>query len=125
MLVGRKKNTIVLPNGKNVSPEEVENAIEAGLDGYADDIAVYQADLVTGTMTQPVLCAGLYISDDVKRADRAAVEADIRRINGSLPSYKRIEYIELPDVPYEKTATRKIKRTLLPTVCSGQGIVMD
>ena len=118
MLVGRKKNTIVLSNGKNVSPEEVENVIEAGLNGYADDIVVYQATLGAGS----VLCAGLYISDEAVRANRAAIEADIRRINETLPNYKRIEYVELPDAPYEKTATRKIKRTLLPETCSGEGI---
>ena len=121
MLVGRKKNTIVLPNGKNVSPEEVENVIEAGLGGYADDIVVYQATLGAAS----VLCAGLYISDETVRANRAAIEADIRRINETLPNYKRIEYVELPDAPYEKTATRKIKRTLLPGTCSGAGITID
>ena len=125
MLVGRKKNTIVLANGKNVSPEEVENTIEAGLGGYADDIVVYQADLQTGSATQTILCAGLYISDEAARSNRAAIAEDLRRINGTLPTYKRIEYVELPDTPYEKTATRKIKRTTLPTVCSGQGILID
>ena len=121
MLIGRKKNTIVLPNGKNVCPEEVENVIETGLD-YADDIVVYQATLPAGN---PVLCAGLYISDPGKRADRAALEADLRRINASLPVYKRVEYVELPESPYEKTATRKIRRTLLPEKVSGQGIALD
>jgi len=125
MLVGRKKNTIVLPNGKNVSPEEVENVIEAGLGGYADDIVVYQATLGSGSVARSILCAGLYISDEAVRANRAAVEADIRRINETLPNYKRIEYVELPDAPYEKTSTRKIKRTLLPGTCSGAGITID
>lgn len=125
MLVGRKKNTIVLPNGKNVSPEEVENVIEAGLGGYADDIVVYQATLGAGSLSRSILCAGLYISDEAARANRAAIEADIRRINETLPNCKRIEYVELPDAPYEKTSTRKIKRTLLPGTCSGQGITID
>ena len=120
-LVGRKKNTIVLPNGKNVCPEEVENVIETGMD-YADDIVVYQATLPAGN---PVLCVGLFISDPEKRSDRASIEADLRRINESLPSYKRVEYVELPDVPYEKTSTRKIKRTLLPDCVTGKGIELN
>ena len=120
-LVGRKKNTIVLPSGKNVCPEEVENVIETALD-YADDVVVYQAELQVGKVSRPLLCAGLYISDPERRADRTALLRDIGRINESQPAYKRIEYVELPDVPYERTATRKIKRTLLPATCSGEGI---
>ena len=122
-LVGRKKNTIVLPSGKNVCPEEVENVIETALD-YADDVVVYQAELQVGKVSRPLLCAGLYISDPERRADRTALLRDIGRINESQPAYKRIEYVELPDVPYERTATRKIKRTQLPATCSGEGIAI-
>ena len=120
-LMGRKKNTIVLESGKNICPEEVENVIETNID-YADDIVVYQATFNSGVASRSVLCAGLYISDEEIRADRARIEADLRKINTLLPDYKRIEYIELPSAPYEKTSTRKIKRTLLPSACSGEGI---
>ena len=122
-LMGRKKNTIVLESGKNICPEEVENVIETNLD-YVDDIVVYQAQLQQGNATSDVLCAGLYISDETCRADRARIEADLRKVNDLLPDYKQITYIELPDAAYEKTSTRKIKRTTLPTQCSGNGIIL-
>jgi len=120
-LMGRKKNTIVLDNGKNICPEEVENIIETHLD-YADDIVVYQATFTSGSAAREILCAGLYISDEKRRADRRTIEKDLRTVNGLLPDYKRIEYVELPVSAYEKTSTRKIKRTLLPEKCSGEGI---
>ena len=120
-LMGRKKNTIVLDNGKNICPEEVENLIETHLD-YAEDIVVYQATFTSGNAARDILCAGLFISDEARRADRYAIEADMRKVNGLLPDYKRIEYVELPSSAYEKTSTRKIRRTTLPTLCSGEGI---
>ena len=120
LLIGRKKNTIVLSNGKNICPEEVENIIETNLD-YAEDIVVYQASF----KGREVLCAGLYISDEARRADRKALAADIAKVNAVLPSYKRIEYVELPASAYEKTSTRKIKRTQLPAECSGEGLIIS
>ena len=122
ILVGRKKNTIVLQSGKNISPEEVENVIETHLD-YADDIAVYLAALpLAGGTSRDILCAGLYIKNQEIRRDTARIRADIEAVNALLPEYKNIEYIELVDEEYEKTSTRKIRRTQLPTVCSGKGI---
>jgi len=121
ILMGRKKNTIVLDNGKNICPEEVENIIETHLD-YADEIVVYPATYTIGSASREILCAGLYISDELRRADRGTVEKDMRAVNDLLPDYKRIEYVELPASSYEKTSTRKIKRTTLPTACSGEGI---
>lgn len=118
-LIGRKKNTIVLPCGKNLCPEEVENAIEANVP-YADDIVVYQASYKN--VSQNVLCAGLYINDEKIRADRARVEADIKKVNATLPSYKRIDYVELPAEAYEKTSSHKIRRATLPSTCSADGI---
>ena len=120
LLMGRKKNTIVLSNGKNICPEEVENIIETNLD-YAEDIVVYQASF----KGREVLCAGLYISDEARRADRKALAADIAKVNAVLPSYKRIEYVELPASAYEKTSTRKIKRTQLPAEWSGEGLIIS
>ena len=119
--MGRKKKTIVLSNGKNICPEEVENVIESNLE-YANDIVVYQAELRSGNFVRETLVAGLYIEDPDKRADIATLMADFKRINALLPDYKRIEYIELPAQEYEKTSTRKIRRTTLPTSCSGTGI---
>ena len=122
-LVGRKKNTIVLENGKNVCPEEIENVIETNM-GYADEIAVYQAELKVGNVSRSVLCAGIFIKDEQERGNRRAIEADMERINALLPDYKRIEYVELPSSEYQKTSSRKIIRKNLPKNCSGEGILL-
>jgi len=121
-LVGRKKNTIVLPSGKNVCPEEVENVISTQLD-YVTDVVVYQCCYSkNGATCQNIIVAGLYIQDEEKRADREGIAADIRRINAILPNYKNIDFVEIPNVEYEKTSSRKIKRTALPLHCSDHGI---
>ena len=122
-LVGRKKNTIVLENGKNVCPEEIENVIETNM-GYADEIAVYQAELKVGNVSRSVICAGIFIKDEQERGNRSAIEADMERINALLPDYKRIEYVELPSSEYRKTSSRKIIRKNLPQNCSGEGILL-
>lgn len=117
VLMGRKKNTIVLANGKNVCPEEIENVIETNIN-YADDIVVYQTAYEHDGKSENLLCAGLYIKDEAKRANHDAIREDIRRINALLPSYKAIDVFELPETEYEKTSTKKIKRANLPAVCS-------
>ena len=122
-LVGRKKNTIVLENGKNVCPEEIENVIETNM-GYADEIAVYQAELKVGNVSRSVICAGIFIKDEQERGNRRDIEADMERINALLPDYKRIEYVELPSSEYQKTSSRKIIRENLPQNCSGEGILL-
>ena len=120
-LMGRKKNTIVLPSGKNICPEEVENVVETGIP-YADEVVVYQAAFEQGGNSSDAIVCGLYIKDEEARKDRAAIEADIQKVNALLPSYKRIEYVEVPDTEYEKTSTKKIRRACLPAKCSGEGI---
>ncbi len=122
-LVGRKKNTIVLENGKNVCPEEIENVIETNM-VYADEIAVYQAQLKVGNACRNVICAGIFIKDEEARGSREAIEADMRKINALLPDYKQIEYVELPSTEYAKTSSKKIVRKNLPQDCSGKGIMM-
>lgn len=124
VLVGRKKNTIVLESGKNICPEEVENVIETNID-YASDIVVYQASMKIGSGERSLICAGLYIPDEEKRADRSAIAEDMKRINSLLPAYKQIDYVEVAEKEYEKTSTRKIKRAGLPTGVSGKGIAIS
>ena len=121
MMMGRKKNTIVLSSGKNICPEEVENVIETNM-AYANDIVMYQAELEKNGSGKQLLCAGLFIEDEALRNDRDRIAADIAKVNSLLPEYKRIDYVELPDTPYERTSTRKIKRANLPSKCSGNGI---
>ena len=120
-LSGRKKNTIVLDNGKNICPEEVENVIEANMD-YADEIVVYQAEMTAGNVVKHVICAGIFIKDEEIRANREKVKADIEKINHLLPDYKRVEFLELPSEEYAKTSSRKIRRAELPHTCSEDGI---
>ena len=109
----------MLDSGKNISPEEVENTIETMMPTVAEAV-VYQA--TREGSARKFLVASLYIADEQVRSDRAAAEHGIRKVNAVLPPYKRIDYIELPDAGFKRTASRKIVRTALPTVCSGKGI---
>ena len=104
---GRKKNVIVLKNGKNVYPEELEDLIDAL--PYVQESMVYgQKRRKDGDSKDLIISAKIVYDPDLMEG--VDVQADIDAINKTLPSYKQIHRIETTDEPMEKTTTGKIKR---------------
>lgn len=111
---GRKKNLIILPNGKNISAEELEVKI-ARIDVVKECVVRGDHD---GRDAEQQIVAELYLDDeiladlDVKgEADRRAlVQSRIDELNRGLPLYKNITRFELRDDEFPKTTTKKIKR---------------
>jgi long-chain acyl-CoA synthetase len=108
---GREKNLIILANGKNVYPEELEDIIIEKLP-YVKEVVVY-AD--SSGVTEDCITACVYpdkeylevngISDIKEKLNR-----DIDLLNRELPLYKRISNVLISDSEFEKTTTKKIKR---------------
>ena len=108
---GRKKNLIVLDNGKNVYPEEIENYI-LGID-YVEEVVVKGTKNNIGQEVS--LCAEVFLNDekvkDMKIENISEkLKEDIAEACKELPTYKRITDIEIRKEEFEKTTTKKIKR---------------
>ncbi len=108
-ITGRKKNIIVLNNGKNIYPEEIE--------GYISRVPYIEEVVVRGIRNEhgqeEGLSAEVYLGeakDTETKKSEADILSDVRRELSILPSYKNIARIILRDAPFEKTTTRKIKR---------------
>jgi long-chain acyl-CoA synthetase len=106
-VTGRKKDLIVLSNGKNVYPEELE-AILNKFDLISESM-VYEKD--------DKICAKIvYATDDslsqalTKDEIYNKIDAQIKIINKDLPVYKYIREFFITDKPLIKTTTQKIKR---------------
>jgi long-chain acyl-CoA synthetase len=110
-ITGRKKNLIILSNGKNIFPEEIENYVVRV--PYVSEVVVYGQKDEAGHDT--AICAEVYLSQDELKARgiedvRAALKKDIAEACAELPSYKRISHIFVRKEPFEKTTTNKIRR---------------
>lgn len=108
---GRKKNLIVLENGKNVFPEEIENYI-MGIP-YVQEVVVIGIKNNAGSETG--LCAEVFLNaDKVKELNitdiQSKLKEDISEVCKTLPVYKHIGKIVIRDKEFEKTTTNKIKR---------------
>ncbi len=109
-LVGRMKDVIIDANGKNVYPDEIEDA-------YRDPDLVKELCVVglpDGAKGEKV--AMLLVPDwgDGDRAEvRARIEAHVRLVSAKLPFAKRVKAWHLFDGELPKTATRKVKRPLV------------
>lgn len=119
-LCGRKKNVIILKNGKNVYPEELEILLnnipyleESMVFGQTkgDDLVI-SAKLVYKDETVLDMHPELAAEDGVinKLKLQEIVQEEVDRINDSIPVYKRIKRIVVSDEPTTKTTTAKIKR---------------
>jgi len=109
-ITGRKKNLIVLDNGKNIYPEEIENYIY-GIP-YVKDAVVYSIKDEKGAEVD--LCCEAFLDkenmpDGGKNAE-AVFKADVSAAVKDLPQYKHIAKVVLRDEEFPKTTTKKIKR---------------
>ncbi len=104
-ITGRKKNVIVLQNGKNVFPEEIESLIDT-CKGVRDSI-VYN-DTKNG---KDMLCAKIYYDKSMnKETVEQNVASHIDQMNKTLVPYKQIRDFTVMDTEPERTTTLKIKR---------------
>lgn len=110
-ITGRKKNIIVLKNGKNIYPEELESyfaqsELIAEILVYASADENNQDAAITAEIFPNQEKAKELGSDEIEKAIHAEVEAH----NARLPVYKQIKRVTFRDTEFEKTTTRKIKR---------------
>ncbi len=126
ILSGRAKNMIVTEGGKNVYPEEIENAFQLWTDISQITVRGYIADKTTKSEQIEAL---VYASDDLFSElgiDRKASPLDkkveskifeiISKVNKELQPYARISKLTMLEKPLEMTTTQKVKRTTLDNV---------
>lgn len=111
-ITGRKKNLIILSNGKNIYPEELEAELQK-IEGVSE-VVVYageskvQKDKIT-------IVAEIYPDFDLLKArgvenPQSYFEDQVKLINSKLPVYKAIKRVKLRDTEFQKNTSRKIVR---------------
>jgi long-chain acyl-CoA synthetase len=132
-ITGRLKNVVVLRNGKNVYPEEVEYRLlkspfiaEAVVTGAARGQALREGDgrdaesgAPEGTFAAVIVQAEIYPdAESIKRAFGGTTTDDVRKIidrevdkaNETMSPHMRVRRVVLRSAPFDKTTTKKIKR---------------
>ncbi|MBR3753783.1 MAG: AMP-binding protein, partial [Clostridia bacterium] len=100
-MVGRKKNLICLSNGKNVSPEELEDKISAFMD-YVQEVLVYDEN--------EQIIAEVFLNEADYPDARERIQKDMKEFNKTVASFKRINKTIVRDDEFPKTTTLKIVR---------------
>lgn len=112
-ITGRKKNVVVLKNGKNIYPEELEVLI--------NQLPYVEENIVFGYPKDDdlILCAKIVYNKDYIKEKYSDISPkdleniiweDVKKINSTLINYKHIKKIIITDEPMIKTTTAKIKR---------------
>jgi long-chain acyl-CoA synthetase len=108
-LVGRRKDVIIDANGKNVYPDEVEDA-------YREPDLVKEL-CVVGLPDGKGEKVAMLVVPEWRDRDRAEVrdrlEAHVRSVSAKLPFAKRVKVWHVFDGELPKTATRKVKRPIV------------
>ena len=104
-ITGRKKNLIILSNGENVSPEELENKYNGWL--FAKELMIYSEN--------GKIIAEMYPNFDYAKAVgvqnfEKEFEDKTDSVNAELPLYKRITKLIVRTEEFPKTSSGKIKR---------------
>jgi long-chain acyl-CoA synthetase len=110
-ITGRKKEIIVLPNGKNINPEEVERAVLKN-SAFVKEVGVFLKEGILQAIILPDFRklneAGISDLDDHFRWQV------IDKVNRSVSPYKKILRFHITSAELPKTRLGKIKRYMLP-----------
>ena len=115
-ITGRKKDVIVLKNGKNIYPEEVESLINE-IEGIKESFVFGRAD--KGDDSDLKIAAKIVYDKDIMKKKfglekeeeiKDKIWKDIKEINKTMPTYKYIKEIHITEKELIRTTTLKIKR---------------
>ncbi len=110
-ITGRKKNLIILDNGKNVFPEEIELFFVENC-ALCTEAVVLETRFSAGSGR--VLAAVIAVDDaHFDEQTVAEVSRQIAELNKKLPSYKRVKDILVVGHPMPKNSTKKVLRDLV------------
>ncbi len=112
-ITGRKKNVIVLKNGKNIYPEEIETLV--------NKIPLVKESMVFGLPKADDMVLSIKVQYDIEYVNEKYPNVDfskidlilwerIKEINKTLPTYKYIKNLITTKDEFIKTTTAKIKR---------------
>lgn len=104
-ITGRKKNLIILANGENVSPEEIENEISKA--DLVKEIIVREKDKVIQAEIFPDY---EYAKKKRIRDIQAKLQEILDEYNSTAPVYKRVLDLVVRETEFEKNTSKKIKR---------------
>ena len=111
---GRKKFVIVLKNGKNIYPEELETLISK-IEGIKESF-VYGKPEPDGDYK---ICAKIVYDVDIAKEYykvsneeelKEAIWQEVKKVNKTMPAYKYIREIIITNEELIKTTTQKVKR---------------
>jgi long-chain acyl-CoA synthetase len=114
-IYGRKKNLIVMNNGKKISPEEYESVLREC--PWIKEVIAYGAN--TGSSVDDVKIAIMVYPDPDATAGLtsfeilAQLQAEVDELNSKLPTFKQIQMINIRDTEFSKTAKKSIKRKIV------------
>ena len=111
---GRKKFVIVLKNGKNIYPEELETLVnkiegvkESFVYGRPEDDGDYK---ICAKIVYDVDVAKEFYGVNNEEELKEALWKEVKKVNKTMPAYKYIREITITDKELIKTTTQKIKR---------------
>ena len=111
-ITGRKKNLIILSNGKNVYPEEIEADLQK-VEGVSE-VVVYagesrvQKDKIT--IVAEIFPDADLLADKGVENPQEYFENEVKALNAKMPPYKAVKRVKLRDVEFQKNTSRKITR---------------
>ncbi len=111
-ITGRKKNLIILSNGKNVYPEEIESELIA-IPGVIETI-VYEGQSKRGLMHNAIVAEIYpdkdYIANNGIEDIRKHIQGYVDAYNRTAVPYKKIAILKIRDEEFPKNTLRKIQR---------------
>ena len=115
-ICGRKKSVIVLKNGKNILPEEMENLVNK-IEGIKESFIFgkIQSNDENNIKINVKIVFDRDVIKDVYKVEKdediyKVLSKKIKEVNQTMPSYKAIRGMILTEEPLIKTTTNKIKR---------------
>ena len=111
-ITGRKKNLIILSNGKNVYPEEIEADLQK-VEGVSE-VVVYAGE--SRVQKDKITIVAEIFPDAELLADKGITDAQeyfenqVKILNAKMPPYKAVKRVKLRDVEFQKNTSRKITR---------------